>query len=154
MACARGYSGLVPEPLPHSPQTLLPQPAREYVEHRFKAEIEEDYSGLVTDQPFPQPSVPAVVIQEPPPVTTRRKTGDLANSYDWDPHLTEPGFVAAPVNCFRHAPMADVWGNILVGMKVEVGNTDCEDASEAFPDSFWVATVLRIVGYVFKILDL
>lgn len=32
-------------------------------------------------------------------------------------------------------------------MKVEVENTDCDEVCEAFPDSFWVATVLRISGY-------
>jgi len=32
-------------------------------------------------------------------------------------------------------------------MKVEVENTDCDEVCEAFPDSFWVATVLRICGY-------
>jgi hypothetical protein len=45
------------------------------------------------------------------------------------------------------APMADCWENITVGMKVEVENTDCDDFTESFPDSFWVATVLRIAGY-------
>lgn len=34
-----------------------------------------------------------------------------------------------------------------MGMKVEVENTDCDEVCEAFPDSFWVATVLRISGY-------
>lgn len=37
-----------------------------------------------------------------------------------------------------------MWDNISVGMKVEVANTDC---NEDFPNSFWVATVLRISGY-------
>lgn len=31
--------------------------------------------------------------------------------------------------------------------KVEVENTDCDSVSEAFPDSFWVATVIKIIGY-------
>ncbi|XP_072383477.1 polycomb protein Sfmbt isoform X3 [Diabrotica undecimpunctata] len=55
--------------------------------------------------------------------------------------------IAAPVTCFKHAPMADIWDNIMVGMKVEIENTDCDNVSEAFADSFWVATVVRIVGY-------
>lgn len=42
--------------------------------------------------------------------------------------------------------MADSWDNITVGMKVEVQNTDCDNFSEDFPDSFWVATVLKIQG--------
>lgn len=43
--------------------------------------------------------------------------------------------------------MSDSWDNITIGMKVEVENKDCEDYCEAFPDSFWVATVLKIAGY-------
>lgn len=45
------------------------------------------------------------------------------------------------------APISEIWDNITVGMKVEVENTDCDEVCEAFPDSFWVATVLRISGY-------
>lgn len=30
---------------------------------------------------------------------------------------------------------------------MEVENTDCDDISDTFPDSFWVATVMKIVGY-------
>ena len=45
------------------------------------------------------------------------------------------------------APLADCWENITVGMKVEVENTDCDDFTESFPDSFWVVTVLKIAGY-------
>lgn len=44
--------------------------------------------------------------------------------------------------------MADCWDNITVGMKVEVENTDCDNFCEDFPDSFWVATVLRIAGMI------
>lgn len=32
----------------------------------------------------------------------RKRTADMAGSYDWTPHLTEPGFCAAPVSCFKH----------------------------------------------------
>lgn len=147
MACARGYSGLVPEPLPQSNQTV--PDSQHYADHRFTMEIEEDYTGLISDQPFPQlPHSTILPPFEDNPLPIRRKTGDLANSYDWDPHLNDPNFVAAPVNCFKHAPIADIWDNtvVAVGMKVEVANTDCDNASEAFPDSFWVATIQKIVG--------
>lgn len=77
----------------------------------------------------------------------RKRTAEMAGSYDWTPHLVEPGFCAAPVSCFKHAPISEIWDNITVGMKVEVENTDCDEVCEAFPDSFWVATVLRISGY-------
>lgn len=36
----------------------------------------------------------------------------------------------------------------MVGMKVEVENTDYETFSEGIPASFWVATVLRIAGKI------
>lgn len=42
--------------------------------------------------------------------------------------------------------MYDLWDNIVVGMKVEVENTDYETFTEGIPASFWVATVLRIAG--------
>lgn len=140
MACARGYSGLIPEPLPQNTHQTMPD-IKQYAEHKFKMEMEDDYSGLITDQPFPQLPQPAILppVEENFPLI-RRKTAELANSYDWDPHLSDEYFVAAPVTCFKHAPMADIWNNILVGMKVEVENTDCDNISEDFPDSFWVCS--------------
>lgn len=32
----------------------------------------------------------------------RKRTADMAGSYDWTSQLTEPGFCAAPVSCFKH----------------------------------------------------
>ncbi|KAL0266393.1 UNVERIFIED_CONTAM: hypothetical protein PYX00_008947 [Menopon gallinae] len=99
----------------------------------------------VSKFPFPKLELP---VDDPvPPVQSKKTKQELASSYNWDSQLAEPGFIAVPVSCFKHAPMADCWDNITVGMKVEVENRDCEDYSEAFPDSFWVATVLRIAGY-------
>ncbi|KAK0077711.1 hypothetical protein PV325_003554 [Microctonus aethiopoides] len=91
-------------------------------------------------------AVTAPVMPEDLPIR-RKRTAEMADSYDWTPQLTEPGFCAAPVSCFKHAPISEIWDNITVGMKVEVENTDCDEVCEAFPDSFWVATVLRIAGY-------
>ena len=34
-------------------------------------------------------------------------------------YFSDPSFVAAPVTAFHHAPMADGWDNIVVGMKVK-----------------------------------
>ncbi|XP_058121001.1 polycomb protein Sfmbt [Anopheles ziemanni] len=81
----------------------------------------------------------------------RRKPNEFHNSYDWTQALADPHFFAAPVTCFRHAPGYDMWPNVVIGMKVEVENTDC-DVQQAplvggTPHSFWVATVLRICGY-------
>lgn len=32
----------------------------------------------------------------------RKRTADMAGSYDWGTQLAEPGFCAAPVSCFKH----------------------------------------------------
>lgn len=72
---------------------------------------------------------------------------DLTHSYSWDSQLSDPSFVAAAVSAFRHAPMSDGWDNIIVGMKVEVENSDAAPIPGVFHTAFWVATVLRISGY-------
>ncbi|XP_028133720.1 polycomb protein Sfmbt isoform X2 [Diabrotica virgifera virgifera] len=147
MACARGYSGLIPEPLPQQyPST--PDSKHHFAKYRFSMKLEDDFADSYIDDTIPQLSP----LPELPPIDDslpliRRKPAELANSFDWDSMFSEPYFVAAPVTCFKHAPMADIWDNIMVGMKVEIENTDCDNVSEAFADSFWVATVVRIVGY-------
>ncbi|KAK5644212.1 hypothetical protein RI129_008057 [Pyrocoelia pectoralis] len=150
MDCARSFSNY--ESFNNSLQSVspsalqLPHDYKNFADHRFKMEMEDDYTDLITEQPFPQ-------LPPPPPPTddsvllSRRHTNEIANSYDWDVQLNDNDFIAAPVTCFKHAPIVDIWSNILVGMKVEVENTDCDNASETFPDSFWVATVTKIVGY-------
>lgn len=45
--------------------------------------------------------------------------------------------------------MADMWHSIDVGVKVEVENTDMDDFCEEFPNSFWIASVLRVEGINF-----
>lgn len=78
----------------------------------------------------------------------KNSSHDLSHTYCWDTQLTtDPNFVAAPVSTFRHAPMSDGWDNIIVGMKVEVENTDADPIPGVFSTAFWVATVLRISGY-------
>lgn len=32
----------------------------------------------------------------------RKRTAEMAGSYDWTCQLVEPGFCAAPVSCFKH----------------------------------------------------
>uniref|UniRef100_A0A240PPP6 FCS-type domain-containing protein n=1 Tax=Anopheles epiroticus TaxID=199890 RepID=A0A240PPP6_9DIPT len=80
----------------------------------------------------------------------RRKPNEFHNSYDWTQALANPKFYAAPVTCFKHAPGYDMWPNVVIGMKVEVENTDCDVQQVligGMPHSFWVATVMRICGY-------
>jgi len=77
----------------------------------------------------------------------KKSSHDLTHTYCWDSQLAEPSFVAAPVSAFSHAPMADGWDNIIIGMKVEVENSDADPIPGVFSTAFWVATVLRIQGY-------
>lgn len=32
----------------------------------------------------------------------RKRTAEMAGSYDWTSQLKTPGFCAAPVSCFKH----------------------------------------------------
>lgn len=144
MACARGYTGLTPEPLPHTNQQLPDK--QQFAEYKFKMEMEDDFTDMIADDPLPQLPLPPDIIlsTDESSSSSKRKPTELANTFEWDSQLTDPNFFAAPVSCFRHAPISEIWDNILVGMKVEVENTDCDDFSES---SFWVATVMRITGY-------
>nr|XP_018897808.1 PREDICTED: polycomb protein Sfmbt-like [Bemisia tabaci] len=100
-------------------------------------------------KPSPQipPPIPLFLPDEPPFPPDKKLNSELQQSYNWSLQLNDPEFQAAPVSNFKHAPMSDCWDNVIVGMKVEVENTDCDNFSEDFPDSFWVASVLEISGY-------
>lgn len=37
----------------------------------------------------------------------RKRTAEMAGSYDWTPQLIEPGFCAAPVSCFKHVNFSE-----------------------------------------------
>ncbi|KAK6642126.1 hypothetical protein RUM44_013849 [Polyplax serrata] len=147
------------------------QEQQNFQDFKFLSEVDIDESELITKEAVPlclgpssidnlptfPLSAPASKFQFPklelpeedpiPPIPSKKVKQELANSYNWENHLGVAGFLAVPVSCFNNVPMSDCWDNITVGMKVEVENRDCEDYSEAFPDSFWVATVLRVAGY-------
>ncbi|KAG1963589.1 lethal(3)malignant brain tumor-like protein 2 [Pimephales promelas] len=59
--------------------------------------------------------------------------------FDWGSYLEKSGFLAAPVSCFRHAPLCSQWDDIFVGLKVEVLNTHTA--------LYWIATVVQLTGY-------
>lgn len=40
----------------------------------------------------------------------RKRTAEMAGSYDWTPQLVEPGFCAAPVSCFKHVSFLKSFG--------------------------------------------
>lgn len=46
------------------------------------------------------------VMPEDLPVRKKR-TAEMAGSYDWTPQLVEPGFCAAPVSCFKHVSFSE-----------------------------------------------
>lgn len=133
MACARGYSGLMGGPMPQMPDGQ-PMESR-FAEHRFKMEMEEDYTGMIAMQPFPQlPLPPPMPPVEDSPMLSQRRVPEVANSFDWEPYLNDENFVAAPVSLFKHAPIADVWSNILVGMKVSSVNHKNMKICILYPD--------------------
>ncbi|XP_023240089.1 MBT domain-containing protein 1-like isoform X1 [Centruroides sculpturatus] len=78
----------------------------------------------------------------------KKSKQDLAGSFDWKPFLDRPDFSAAPVSCFKHVSMSDCWDNITVGMKIEVENKDCNNFAHLFPSFYWIATVIKIAGYM------
>jgi len=94
----------------------------------------------------PKHPAPQFLIEDyMPPAKT--SSHDLSHTYSWDSQLADPSFAASPVSAFQHAPMADCWDNIIVGMKVEVENKDTDPIPGVFTTAYWVATVLRIQGY-------
>ncbi|CAN8032500.1 unnamed protein product [Ixodes persulcatus] len=76
---------------------------------------------------------------------------ELVTSFNWKPYLARSEFVAAPVSCFKHVAFADCWDNVTVGMKVEVENRDCEKFKHIFASFYWIATVVKIAGYMAKL---
>ncbi|XP_067225286.1 lethal(3)malignant brain tumor-like protein 2 isoform X1 [Chanodichthys erythropterus] len=63
--------------------------------------------------------------------------------FDWGSYLEKSGLLAAPVSCFRHAPLCPQWDDIYVGLKVEVLNTHTALPSKVY----WIATVVQLTGY-------
>ncbi|KAL1139424.1 hypothetical protein AAG570_006408 [Ranatra chinensis] len=142
LACARcPTADAPPSQLPKSPNNFLFQSAPEMNMGQVNTiKVHHNLPPL----PPPPPPLPEDEPLFPPDKKTQ---SHLVGTYEWIDMLSDPDFTAAPVSAFAHAPMSNCWDNITVGMKVEVENTDCDNYSEGVPDSFWVATVLRIAGY-------
>lgn len=111
------------------------------------------YKDLIPQDDLPQickgNRLPSPCPQDEKILSIRRKPSEFYNSFDWNPKLSSPKFIAAPVTCFKHAPGYEMWSNIVIGMKVEVENTDCDNQGVVgvTPHSFWVAAILKICGY-------
>jgi len=68
---------------------------------------------------------------------------DLTGSFSWLSLLKDESFSAAPVSTFLHAPLAECWQNVVIGMKVEAENTDVA----LFNTNYWVASIIKVQGY-------
>ncbi|XP_075297198.1 MBT domain-containing protein 1 isoform X3 [Opisthocomus hoazin] len=63
--------------------------------------------------------------------------------FSWGNYINSNSFTAAPVTCFKHAPMGTRWGDISEGVRVEVPNTDCSLPTKVF----WIAGIVKLAGY-------
>ncbi|XP_035001144.2 lethal(3)malignant brain tumor-like protein 2 [Hippoglossus stenolepis] len=86
------------------------------------------------------PSKKAAVIRKAPPTPTRL---NRPSGFDWGTYLEKETSLAASVSCFRHVPLCAQWDDIILGMKVEVLNTNAVLPSKVY----WIATVIQIAGY-------
>ncbi|XP_070793715.1 MBT domain-containing protein 1 isoform X2 [Pituophis catenifer annectens] len=75
---------------------------------------------------------------------SKTKTASVpVEGFNWGNYINSNSFTAAPVNCFKHAPMGTCWGDISEGVRVEVPNTDCSLSAKVF----WIAGILKLAGY-------
>ncbi|XP_010841156.1 PREDICTED: MBT domain-containing protein 1 isoform X2 [Bison bison bison] len=63
--------------------------------------------------------------------------------FNWGNYINSNSFIAAPVTCFKHAPMGTCWGDISENVRVEVPNTDCSLPTKVF----WIAGIVKLAGY-------
>ncbi|CAK1600811.1 unnamed protein product [Parnassius mnemosyne] len=116
---------------------------------RFKLmEGAEHMAGLIPLEPLPQLQHWQATFNDLQAGPIKQSAALIANSYEWKDELFGCDFLAAPVSLFKHAPLHEMWDNTFEGMKVEVKNTDCDNYSEKNNDFFWVATVLKVKGYM------
>uniref|UniRef100_A0A8C5V3X2 Mbt domain containing 1 n=1 Tax=Microcebus murinus TaxID=30608 RepID=A0A8C5V3X2_MICMU len=76
----------------------------------------------------------------------KTKAGNRAVSmegFSWGNYINSNSFIAAPVTCFKHAPMGTCWGDISENVRVEVPNTDCSLPTKVF----WIAGIVKLAGY-------
>ncbi|XP_048343879.1 MBT domain-containing protein 1 isoform X2 [Sphaerodactylus townsendi] len=75
---------------------------------------------------------------------SKTKTASVPlEGFSWGNYINSNSFSAAPVNCFKHAPMGTCWGDISEGVRVEVPNTDCNLPTKVF----WIAGIVKLAGY-------
>ncbi|XP_061471973.1 MBT domain-containing protein 1 isoform X3 [Rhineura floridana] len=75
---------------------------------------------------------------------SKTKTASVpVEGFNWGNYINSNSFTAAPVNCFKHAPMGTCWGDISEGVRIEVPNTDCSLPTKVF----WIAGIVKLAGY-------
>ncbi|XP_063485972.1 MBT domain-containing protein 1 isoform X10 [Symphalangus syndactylus] len=73
----------------------------------------------------------------------KTKAAVSMEGFSWGNYINSNSFVAAPVTCFKHAPMGTCWGDISENVRVEVPNTDCSLPTKVF----WIAGIVKLAGY-------
>ncbi|XP_064584896.1 MBT domain-containing protein 1 isoform X3 [Zonotrichia leucophrys gambelii] len=73
----------------------------------------------------------------------KTKAAVPVEGFSWGNYINSNSFTAAPVTCFKHAPMGTCWGDIAEGVRVEVPNTDCSLPTKVF----WIAGIVKLAGY-------
>ncbi|KAJ8730657.1 hypothetical protein PYW08_002070 [Mythimna loreyi] len=108
----------------------------------------EHMAGMIPLEPLPQLQHWQTSLNDLQAGPIKQSAAVVANSYEWKDELFGCDFLAAPVSLFKHAPLHDMWDSTFEGMKVEVKNTDIENSNDKMSDYFWVATVLKVKGYM------
>lgn len=115
------------------------------------------YQTVMPQEPVPQiikPTNNSHIEDRHMSITRRKPPSEFANSYDWNEIINKDDFFAAPVTNFTHAPGYDLWSDIIVGLKVEVENSDYKDGdiqSNQQPIPFWIASIIKVHGYKAKL---
>ncbi|XP_057571471.1 MBT domain-containing protein 1 isoform X2 [Hippopotamus amphibius kiboko] len=73
----------------------------------------------------------------------KTKSAISMEGFSWGNYINSNSFIAAPVTCFKHAPMGTCWGDISENVRVEVPNTDCSLPTKVF----WIAGIVKLAGY-------
>ncbi|XP_030143423.1 MBT domain-containing protein 1 isoform X8 [Taeniopygia guttata] len=73
----------------------------------------------------------------------KTKAAVPVEGFSWGNYINSNSFTAAPVTCFKHAPMGTCWGDIAEGVRVEVPNSDCSLPTKVF----WIAGIVKLAGY-------
>ncbi|OBS82917.1 hypothetical protein A6R68_23091, partial [Neotoma lepida] len=73
----------------------------------------------------------------------KTKAAVSVEGFSWGNYINSNSFIAAPVACFKHAPMGTCWGDISENVRIEVPNTDCSLPTKVF----WIAGIIKLAGY-------